>query len=490
MRSKSGSITAQALRRLTRNDRGTVLPYFAVLTAALVGFAGLSVDVGRLVTTNTQAKSAADAAALAGATMLASAIRAPGADPNNPQPVIDAVRQAAQQGVSNRQTFATVGTGSTATTGGTVRIASIRLLTSLPELNGGSASASVDAYVTSDPWKAKFIEVTTDTMNQQNAFLPVVGTERTSGTRATAIAGYTQVVCNVPPLWICNPADTGGTSSGIFVPEDWRGKEARLKASGPGSAWAPGNFGLLDSPNGTGANAVAQMMATVAPNTCFKSEGANLRPGQASSVRTALNTRFDIYENPYFGSNADKSNPNYRPARNVIKGMKWDNNNCNGFTNVGMKFPQDSNLSTSRIGNGVWNCLTYWNANHAGVAAPSGCTNPSQKTRYEIYRYEIDNNLLTNLSSTENGAPQCYKGGASTINDSPDRRVLYFAMINCSQNQLNGNRDNVPVAAFGKAFLPEPVASTPGDEIIIEFIDVTRPGADDGVLHEIVQLYR
>ena len=68
--------------------------------------------------------------------------------------------------------------------------------------------------------------------------------------------------------------------------------------------------------------------------------------------------------------------------------------------------------------------------------------------------------------------------------------MLYVTLINCAQQALNGNRDGVPVAAFAKVFLPEPVAPSPGDEFIVEFIDVVRPGSDDGVLHELVQLYR
>ncbi|HYH17748.1 MAG TPA: pilus assembly protein TadG-related protein [Azospirillum sp.] len=458
---------------------------FAVLVSALVGIVGLSLDLGRLYTTNTQAKSAADASALAAATVLAAALRAPGADPSTPQPVIDAVWQAAQQGVRNRHNFATVSSGGAASTGGTVQITNVRLLTSLPELNGGSSEAAVDAYVTTDPWQAHFVEVTTETLSQDNLFIPVLGGSQTSNTQARAIAGYTQVMCNITPVWICNPAEVDGAGT-PFNADDWRGREILLRSAAPGSAWSPGNFGLLDGPYGQSVPAVTRAMAMAAPEVCFRSPGVDLRPGEANPVVDGLNTRFDIYGSPHLSRN----DPNYRPALNVAKGFKFNNPSCtmngsNPITTTPDKLPRDTSFGANgRLGNGVWDCLTYWNDNHAGHTAPADCTNPSQMTRYELYRHEIDNGLL----STD-GAPHCYQG-ATPIPADPDRRMLYFAIINCSQQGLNGNRSDVPVTAFGKAFLTEPVSAPPNDEIVIEIVDVVRPGADDGVLHEIVQLYR
>jgi len=480
----------RSVKDLARDDQGTVFVYFTVLAAVLFGLAGLSVDMGRLVSTNTQAKSAADASALAAATAMAAAVRASGADPSNPQPVIAAVWQAAQQGVTNRQNFATVTNGGSTTTGGTVQITNVRLLTSLPELNGGSSSASVDAYVTGDPWKAHFVEVTTETLTQTNFFMAAVGGTPTANTQARAVAGFNQVVCNIIPLWICNPAEANGAGS-VFTTADWRGREALVKSD---STWAPGNFGLLDGPYGQGAKEVAETLAMVAPNTCFKSGGVDLRPGKANSVRTSLNTRFDIYENPHFGK--AEGDPNFRPAVNVTKGRVWTGNGankCSKFSEPGpptaMGFPRDPDLSTSnRFGNGQWDCAQYWSVNHTGTP-PAGCTATSTMTRYEMYRYEIQNNKIPNNSAKggENGNPTCYKG-ATPPSDTPDRRIIYFAILNCLQHSLNGNQSNVPVAAFGKGFLPEKVQSD--DDFVFEIIDVVRPGADDGVLHEIVQLYR
>ncbi|MBP2316723.1 pilus assembly protein TadG-related protein [Azospirillum soli] len=485
------------LDQLVRDEEGSVLPYFAVLAAVLVGAVSLSVDVGRMVTTNTEAKSAADAAALSAAAILASAVRTPGQDAAS---IRAAVQQAASQVAVNRQTFATAnaGDGSQSSTGGTVAISRVRLLTGLPEQNGGSATTPIgSAYETSDPWQAHFVEVTTETLSTNNFFGPVLGGAQTSQTSAVAIAGFTQVVCRMPPVWICNPNDNGTSSNPIFNASHWRGREALLRASGAGASWTPGNFGLLDAPNGQGASAVADFLASVTPDTCFKANGVDLRPGATSSVRTAINTRFDMYESPYFNGNA-RTNPNYRPALNVTKGyIRNGGNACNIVQSApptAMGLPRDSDLSiTNRFGNGQWNCLNYWTVNHPTHPRPAACSNPSQMTRFEMYRYEIDNNLIPNNSASggENGRAACHADAASLSPTDPDRRVIYFAIVNCSQYALNGNRDNVPVAAFGKAFLTEPVVNQGGaDEMVVEFIDVVKVGADNGVLHEIVQLYR
>ena len=51
----------------------------------------------------------------------------------------------------------------------------------------------------------------------------------------------------------------------------------------------------------------------------------------------------------------------------------------------------------------------------------------------------------------EKGSPQCYSGG-STANY--DRRVLYVAIVNCTQLGISGNSTDIGVPfAYGKFFL-------------------------------------
>jgi hypothetical protein len=133
---------------------------------------------------------------------------------------------------------------------------------------------------------------------------------------------------------------------------------------------------------------------------------------------------------------------------------------------------------------------------HPGETVPSGCTNastPTDITRYDLYRYEIDNAAIpdhrTESPVGEYGGPMC---STVTPTDDPDRRMLVFAVINCIEHgPISGNSAGpVPVEAFVKAFMTEPTGAPPEVNTYLEIVDVARPGADDGILHDIVQLYR
>jgi Flp pilus assembly protein TadG len=474
----------QRLLRLWHDQRGVTLVYVSLIAAVLVGFAGLVIDGARYVTTNTQLQSAADAAALAAATQL----------DGRPDAITRATNAAMTSPlVTNSQTFAT---GSS-----TVAIAQIRFLKSLPPRRDPISSANL----TTDPADARFVEVTTATRTQNNFFIMAVGAAATSSTSATAVAGFTQVVCQVAPLAVCNPAETIATGE-PFDSATWRGRQIVVKASGPSSAWTPGNFALVDVEGTQSAPGIADLLAADRPSACISAR-IDLKPGQTMGTKSALNTRFDIYENPFFGGN-EKNNPRYRPARNVTKGYVVQGNACNAQPaadpNVARKIPRDSNIppndvdlgSSPRFGNGTWDCLAYWTVNHPNTTPPAGCTaasTPSTFTRYQLYRYEIDNSLIPNNSATggENGAPQCHANSATT-GDVPDRRVLYFAVINCIElGPISGNSAGpLPVEAFVKAFITEPTTDVPDYGIFLEIIDITRPGDKDAVVHDIVQLYR
>ena len=104
--------------------------------------------------------------------------------------------------------------------------------------------------------------------------------------------------------------------------------------------------------------------------------------------------------------------------------------------------------------------------------------------------------MPTDTPVGENGNSKlgtCFGGSTSAINDTPDRRVVYFAVVNCIElGPLHGNSaGDLPVEAFVRGFLTEPVAdASDGPEIYLEIEDIARPGGEDGVLHDIVQLYR
>lgn len=166
-----------------------------------------------------------------------------------------------------------------------------------------------------------------------------------------------------------------------------------------------------------------------------------------------------------------------------------------------MGLPRDTNLDgTNRFGNGQWDCGAYWDFNHkdaVGVSLPrpAGCTGPApgMMSRFQMYRIEIDTGQIPTpaMTGSEDGKPQCHATAPDPI-EAPDRREVVFAVINCVEHgPISGNSAGpIPVEAFVKAFLTEPVASGPNFDTFLEVIDITKPGADDGILHDMVQLYR
>ncbi|MBF0305563.1 MAG: hypothetical protein HQL41_07945 [Alphaproteobacteria bacterium] len=445
---------------LWRERSGTVAVQVAVTAAALLGAGALAIDLGRAMVLSSQLQNAADAAALAGAAELDGA---PGA-------MVSAQAAIAGAFGANSQSHADDGLGAT------VAVANVRFL----------RDATNEA---ADDTEARFVEVTVQPRSVTSSLIAALAGPKVVTTNARAIAGFMQVACRIPPLMICNPFEA---TLGVGAPFSATiGQQILVKSQGQGAQWAPGTFGLLDPPTGnTGASAIASFLASANPPNCY-GPGVDIRPGQANSVRTALNTRFDMYEAPYFAG--AKNNPAYRPARNVTKGMVAGGNPCNPTTASppqAMALPRDSCLiagTCERFGDGVWDLAGYWTVNHGG-SPPAGVT-----TRYQAYRWEIDNAAIPNAdpatgTTLENGAPQC-SGVAPS--DNPDRRVLYMAVVNCLEQGIAGNDDDVPAIAYLEAFLTEPVPSAASQvAIYLEVVSVSTMGAMPDILHDMIQLYR
>jgi hypothetical protein len=341
-----------------------------------------------------------------------------------------------------------------------------------------------------------------------------------------AVAGFRSTVCQFTPMFVCNPYEGTGTS--IFTaansPAELR-RLYRLRMYGGGGAqYSAGNYGFLDAPIGQGSSAIEDAIAQVRPPSCYEQNGVNLRPGNPNSVRDGFNVRFDMY-------NANlakkKSDPNYRPARNVVKGYTYNGANaCNASASAqAYGLPRDACFATNtcaaigtsgagRVGAGDWDFVTYMERNHgspatATIAGTAYTINYTTRTftpanappsRYEVYRWEIDTNRIPNANgynqanTKEKGAPACYSGGG--VSDTPDRRLLYVAVIDCqaltAQGLMSGGNSSgaLPVTAFARMFLTEPVENGANADIYAEFNGIVEPGKDDGVIRDQVQLYR
>jgi hypothetical protein len=248
-----------------------------------------------------------------------------------------------------------------------------------------------------------------------------------------------------------------------------------------------------------------------------------------------MNVRFDIYDG---GFKKYSNDPAYRPALNVRKG--YTGAGCNqtaaydptlppttgaNASAPAIGFPRDPCFYTNsctyggasmggRIGDGEWDFETYWSVSHPGRSRPNGWANTSEKrpSRYEVYRHEIDNELVADLSrgggggggkkggggggDQESGAPQCYSGDETELSDNPDRRTFVAAILDCvglgSEYDLHGGSSPpVPVTTFARFFLTEAIDKQEG-AFFVEFVELVEPGtaAARNVIRDAVQLVR
>jgi Flp pilus assembly protein TadG len=460
------------LGALWRSDDGVAAVYVALTLPVLFGTAALTIDLSRGLTLNTELQQAADAAALAGAAEL------------NGQTGARSRATTAAQGAFgvNNQTYASGGNA--------VTIASITFLSSIaatdPPLLPPSGTASGDVVATGDV-DAAYIKVevaqrsvATMLISAAAALIPGLPSESAITTTAFAVAGFQQVACTDFALLLCAPPNVTLTPG------------MQIDAKEHGTSWTPGAFGLVVGPLGKGAAAGAKYLASAsAGNTACRSTSFQVQNGNVTSEYTGINTRFDLYGSPHFNSPADKTT--YPPARNVTKGYTVTGKAvCNQQPDPthAKALPRDNCFATGcspdpRFGNGAWDRAGYWAVNH-GTPLPAALTSAS---RYATYRYEIDNGLIPKpvapATTKENGAPAC---SPATPTDTPDRRVMNIAIVDCSSQSLSGT---VRPTGLISAFITEPELAPPNDDIWIEVISIVGPPSpSNNVIHNIVQLYR
>jgi len=254
---------------------------------------------------------------------------------------------------------------------------------------------------------------------------------------------------------ICNPdePDDNENQNYPFNPSLYVGKGLKLVTVGNSgsTAWAPGNFGYLDTGSSTSNPNVELRQAlgwSAAPGECSPLDGVETRTGAGTPVTQALNTRFDIYEKANTGNGNAASCPSggaCAPSINTVKDLVRKNAPANGGkcgisngeweisakpylppTNGdidlsdpaqvpdAMGYPRDechavSNVGVCspnlKIGDGKWDRNAYFKVNYgwdpadwpgylnSGVA--SARITSSTPTRYQVYRWEIANRGTT-----------------------------------------------------------------------------------------------
>jgi hypothetical protein len=487
---------ARFARALGRDTSGMILPYVTIMLVAIVGLAVLALDGARYMSLQTQLQAAADSLALAGAAELD---RFPDAIARAGNAIDNLISNSTLSGEANR---------------GRLRVASVQFYSDLPASDTRPMS---DGTPASEPSNARFVAVTLRPATLTTV-LPasLFGGADKLTTGASAVAGFDQVVCDVTPLFVCNPFETEDTSYeqatqalqlAAFDPSIQR-RLIRMRQNGGGDTrYLPGDYGFLESPTlGNSNEAMIDSIARVHRNACFRLRGVSIRPGPIPTANQGFNVRFDIYRGLMLSRSTDS---NYYPAENVRKGYEHfglGEHVCTAEAAynwpmgappdqaTGFPFDKEWPYMNGRMGNGSWDFETYWRVNHGASGRPpplvgsEPASNSNLPSRYSIYRYEIEQGIVGDISyAGETGAPACYAG--DLLQGTPDRRVVQAAVINCLRTDVReGSLSNVPIVGFGKFFLTLPMLPRQ-TELNTEFLGMVTPG--DGTLDfETVLLYR
>jgi len=488
-----------SVRSLWKNVDGAVAPTIALSLTALIAAGGLAFDYARMASMDTELQSAADQAALAAATQLDGQTDACSRAANAARSML--VNRTYMANDSNSTQITIPLETSCDATG------NVRFYQDIAKTNPATSGSN-----------ATFVEVTVDSRKAYFALTPIVGAFSSGALSATAFAGLDSAICKTPPVMICNPQETG--SSTTFDPNALTGVGLKLTSVGNGNGtWAPGNFGYLDTHSGVnGAPGLREALGwETAPGDCIAATGVNTEPGAAVTVTDALNTRFDIYASnvscPNGGNCGASINSVKDATRNANSGNScgWVNNaNQAGWhqpavaygwgsipssvtaltsypAGLVMGHPPDichavptgvAGACTGPIGNGVWDRDAYFKADYNWTSAQWKANTglSATATRYQVYKWEIAHRGqsiggVTVLGSNPSGAtgstpvaygtPVCsplqgYGNGVVPSSSTPDRRMLSAAVVNCLANNVKGSSTDIPVQDWIDVFLVQP----------------------------------
>jgi Flp pilus assembly protein TadG len=420
--------------RLFRSTSGAVAPTVALSLFGLIAAGGVAFDYARMASMDTELQNAADHAALAAATQL-----------DGKTGACSRAAYAAYNMLANKTYMANDGSSN----GTAVTIPLETTCDATGQVKFYQDSAHTTA-ATSDS-NAKFVMVTVDSRTANFALTPVVGAVSSGAISATAFAGLDSAICKVPPVMLCNPAESTDPD---FTVANYIGDGVRLISNDGGGSYAPGNFGFLATNAGSGASVLGQELgASTVPGDCVQETGVTTDPGNMISVRDALNTRFGFYTsvNSACGSSGASCPPSSNIRQDLLlrgsgaqysqlgfvgsasgnsKGWLEGTNPYPGSSNIGgadhsltdteisnidpMGYPEDicHSFSTSGtgdctnglIGNGSWDRYAYFKSNAGNSASYSSAETTNSTTlnsnlkswfgtttptRYQVYQWEM-----------------------------------------------------------------------------------------------------
>ncbi|BCH33112.1 hypothetical protein MesoLjLc_50420 [Mesorhizobium sp. L-8-10] len=481
----------------------------SIMLPVIIGFALLAIDMSRVNSLHNDLQKGADAFAIAGAAEL----------DGRADSWVRAERAMANL-VDNTTTFSTAGPTTLATAGSVTTDpdnAACRargdlqwcFLKSIPASDATPISVANYAATTDETEFLQVRIVPTDfSAIFPASFLTGSAGDNNLEVAAEAVAGNSgPVVCNMVPVFICNPFP-GQDLYEVANSGEFYNKGIKLIMGN--TSWGPGNFGFLrpKDAHGYGEGDLALDLARGTVPECVSVRQVYTQTGNfTEKAKAAFNTRFDLY-GPHFGKNG----PAWPAAPNVRKGYKFNPKGKNPGTDPCDMSPAEDPANfrqltadqtytgNGQIGTGDWDYEGYVAANGytttdlAGFVDSDGYpyTNANPPSRYDLYKYEINNNLVDNASlGGETGVPGCHASPSSN----PNRRLIYAAILDCSDpnviSELNGQSGAPPAMGFASFFLTEPV----GDDDILyaEVVDIDGArgrGTMTNFAKDNVQLYR
>lgn len=407
--------------RLRQDERGTVAPTVALSLIALLATGGLAFDYAHLAALDSELQNAADQAALAAATQLDGQLNA-----------CARASAAAVSLLSNRTLMANENTSRAIT------------VTSQPSCTGTGSLEFYQSYnQTNDTFgaaatgdsNAKVVRVRVNGREAVYALTPIFGALRSGTINAEATATLNSSICKVPPLMMCNPAETTDPS---FNVSNYVGKGiALVEGDGTGGgSYTAGDWGFLDHTGGaSGDSGLRQDLGwTTPPGDCQAATGVDTKPGK-NSVADAINTRFDIYDSTCESGGACPASIN--SVKDVVRDPTQTGNNiCKltlsanpkgwhlssnyygktiptsttalpvGTTPDAMGHPRDmchavssaGTCSGGRIGSGSWDRDAYFRTNY--VRTSTGSSGQAVGTRWTSSEWQANTLLSPTVATT------------------------------------------------------------------------------------------